>query len=249
MDYKDFALDLAKKAGGVIRSNFSLDVKKEWKVDNSPVTETDKSINKMVIDAVAENFPGHSVLGEEESNLIEGSEYTWVCDPVDGTVPFSHGIPTCVFSLALVQKGIPIIGVIYDPFMDRLFYAEKGSGAFLNGNKIHVNNSNMNHSVISWESKTVSYLKAKYPANTFMSLYTICYEGALVACGSITAAYYGGKWAHDVAALKVIVEEAGGKVTDRDGNEQAYDRNINGALISNGVVHDELLEFIKTNSK
>ena len=243
MNYKDFAITLAKTAGKSIRQNFTLGIEKEWKADNSPVTITDKSINRMVIEEVNKNFPGHGVLGEEESSMVEGAEFIWVCDPIDGTVPFSHGVPLCVFSLALVKLGIPVLGVIYDAFLDRLFFAEKGKGAFLNGEQIQVNNNSFERSIVCWDSRTLSAVKAAHPSATLMTLYSICYEGIMVACGQFAATFFKGKGAHDVAALKVIVEEAGGKVTDRNGNEQRYDRQVNGALISNGVVHNELLKF------
>src|SRR6185369_6851970 len=101
MTHKEFALQMAQEAGGIIRSNFSMGMKKEWKEDVTPVTVSDLAINKDLIEGVKQHFPGHSVYGEEESALIDGAEYVWVCDPVDGTLPFSHGIPTCMFSLAL----------------------------------------------------------------------------------------------------------------------------------------------------
>ena len=103
--YSIFALQLAKQAGQLIKENFKLGMKKEWKQDNSPVTETDHRINQMVLDAVAENFPEHSVNAEEGSAPVEGSTTSWICDPIDGTIPFSHGVPTCVFSLALTHHG------------------------------------------------------------------------------------------------------------------------------------------------
>ena len=102
---RDFAVDLAKQAGAVMRANFSPGMKKEWKEDRSPLTVTDTAINRMVIAAVQKTFPEHSVLGEEESTWKEGDEMVWVCDPVDGTIPFSHGIPLSMFALALVRNG------------------------------------------------------------------------------------------------------------------------------------------------
>lgn len=245
MTYKNFALILAKQAGAVIRRNFKVGIKKSWKQDGTPVTKTDIAINKLVIKKVKANFPSHGVMGEEESYNQTGKEYLWVCDPVDGTVPFSHGIPTCVFSLALVKNGVPILGVIYDPILDRMFFAELGKGAFLNNKKIRVNNLNLPHGVVGWSNKGMSKLSALYPKMPIICLWCICYEGMLVASGELTACFYSLFNAHDIAALKVIVEEAGGKVTDKEGREQRYDQKINGALISNGVAHKKLLEAIK----
>ena len=226
-------------------ANFGLGMKKEWKADSSPVTKTDIAVNQLVIDQVAKFFPAHNVLGEEQSSLKNKSEYLWVCDPVDGTVPFSHGIPTFVFSLALVKDGEPILGLVYDPFMDRIFFAEKNKGAFLNGKKIKVNKLDMSRGVIGWDNAGMSEMRKKFPNIACICLWCICYEGALVASGELQATYYGHIYAHDIAALKVIVEEAGGKVTDKQGKEQRYDQKINGALISNGLVHKQLLKALK----
>lgn len=229
-----------------MRSGFVMGMKKQWKGNGTPVTATDLKINRMVIEQVKKHFPGHDVLGEEQSHRPNKGKYLWVCDPLDGTIPFSHGLPTCVFSLALVYDGKPIVGVIYDPFMDRLVYAEKGKGAFLNGKKTKVNKRGMHLSALNWESnRSVAALKKKFKTCFPFSLFSVIYGGMLVATGELVASLYTWDYAHDVASLKIIVEEAGGKVTDRNGNQQRYDGKINGALISNGVVHKDLLKFSK----
>src|SRR3989344_1795821 len=133
----EFAKGIAREAGALMRQNFTLGMKKEWKDDDTPLTKTDLAINQLVLEAVQKKYPEHSYIGEEGNNIKE-SEYTWVCDPVDGTIPFSHGYPTFAFSLALTKNGESILGVIYDPIMDRLVHAEKGRGAFLNGKRIAV---------------------------------------------------------------------------------------------------------------
>lgn len=245
MIYKKFAIGLAKQAGVVMRRDFKFGMKKHWKGDDTPVTETDLKINRLVINQVKKHFPKHDVLGEEESSIINKGEYLWVCDPVDGTVPFSHGMPTFAFSLALVRDGKPILGVIYDAIMDRMYVAEKGKGAFLNGKRIKVNKLGLKNSVVFWDMKTTSEACAQYPKVFWLNPYSVCYAGIMIANGYAVATYYDYSFAHDIAALKVIVEEAGGKVTDRDGKEQRYDRKINGALITNGRVHKELLKMIK----
>jgi fructose-1,6-bisphosphatase/inositol monophosphatase family enzyme len=249
MSYKNFSINLAKRAGKIMRANFGLAMKKEWKKDDTPVTATDLKINQLVISEVKKYFPKHGVLGEEASYQVEGRKYLWVCDPVDGTVPFSHGIPTFAFSLALVRDGQPVLGVIYDVMMNRLYSAELGKGAFMNRTRIKVNKSGLKNAVAFWDGKNLSQLRKKYPKVFWLDLYSICYDGIMVANGYAVATYYDYHWAHDIAALKVIVEEAGGKVTDRNGKEQRYDRRINGALITNGKVHKELLRFIKSRLK
>lgn len=250
MTYREFCEKLAKEAGKVIAKNFSTGMKKQWKGNDTPVTKTDIAVNKLVISFVKKYFPGHDVLGEEESFLKNKSEYVWVCDPVDGTVPFSHGIPTCVFSLALVKNGKPIVGIIYDVFIDRMYYAEKGKGAFCNRKKIWVNNRGLDNSVLNWESPgTMGYLKKKYPKSLPISLCCVIYGGMLVANGELVASFYPWSYAHDGASLKIIVEEAGGIVTDIDGQDQRYDGKINGFLASNKVVHKQLLDIVRIHRK
>jgi len=253
MDYKSFSVDLARQAGAIIKANFSLGMKKEWKADNTPLTVTDVTINQLVIDAVQKNFPGHSVLAEEGSAMIAGSEYVWVCDPIDGTIPFSHGIPTCVFSLALCQKGKPILGVVYDPFMDRLYFAEQGKGTTLNGASTHVSSTTqLNNTLIGvayWDNGKFFHYPPLHTALVshhvkVMNVMSITYMASLVASGEFVATIFQGESSYDTAAVKIIVEEAGGKATDLFGNEQRYDRDIKGHVISNGLVHSQLLELI-----
>lgn len=250
MTYKQFSITIAKQAGAVIRKNFVTGMKKQWKDNETPVTKTDIDINKMVIAKVKKYFPGHDVLGEEESSLKNKGEYLWVCDPVDGTIPFSHGVPTCVFSLALVKDGKPIAGVIFDPFINRLIYAEKGKGAFLNGKKIKVSKQTMDKAVLNWESpRTAGMLKKEFPKCFPLCFCCVIYGGLLVATGEMVATLYTWNYAHDGASLKIIIEEAGGRVTDLSGKDQRYDGKINGFLASNGVVHDDLLRLIKKSGK
>lgn len=250
-----FALDLARRTGEVIRANFALGMKKEWKKDETPVTKTDFEVNRLLINAVKERFPDHGVFGEEESLGNAGREYVWVCDPVDGTIPFSHGIPTCMFLLALTRNGESLLGVAYDPFMDRMFFAEKGKGAFLNGERIFVSKQKeMKNALVG----IVHWSGARYDLRPVFSelddrwafLISLCstgYMASLVACGEFVANIFQGIEGHavDAAAHKVIIEEAGGKVTDLFGEEQRYDGDIRGFLMSNGLVHDELVKLIK----
>ncbi len=246
MTYKQFSIDIAKKAGAVIRKNFTNGMKKQWKGNDTPVTVTDIKVNKMVIEAVKKHVPKHDILGEEESYRPNKSKFLWVCDPVDGTIPFSHGIPTCVFSLALVEDGEPVLGVIYDPFFDRLVYAEKGKGALLNGKRIHVNKNNMTNSVLNWESGILAKpLQETFRTCLPVRLASFIYGGMLVAMGELVASLYTWKYPHDGASLKIIIEEAGGRTSDLAGNGQRYDGYIKGMLVSNGAIHGELLKITK----
>ncbi|MDO8552650.1 MAG: inositol monophosphatase family protein [bacterium] len=246
----EFAVGLAREAGEIMRQNFKLGMNKEWKVeDNSPVTETDIKINALVMNAVQKKYPTYSFVGEEGSRIIE-SEYTWVCDPIDGTIPFSHGYPTFVFSLALTRNGESILGVIYDPIMDRLLHAEKGKGAFLNGSKISVSKDTQFTKRLFIETGGNSMLPSleNVLANEgcrTVSFYSCVYAAMLIASGQLAAGVYKADRPWDAAAVKIIVEEAGGKVTDLEGKEQRYDQKINGFIASNGRVHQQLVDLIR----
>lgn len=252
-EYLEFAKDIAKCAGKIMLKYFNQDNGTSYKGDKTIVTLADTEINSYLINRVKEKYPEHCVDGEEEQ--FGKSDYVWVCDPVDGTAMYARHIPVAVFSLALVINGISVVGVFYDPFTDSLYTAIKGQGAFKNNEKIKVNDYTLE------DIRTVCHCdmwsKAKYNVcNVFEELQKIT---RLNDIGSITRAsccvatgdysltiFTGTKHKHcDIAAVKVIVEEAGGKVTDLFGNEQRYDRSIKGAIISNGKVHNEVIEVIK----
>ena len=168
---------------------------------------------------------------------------------------YARHIPVAVFSLALVIDGVPNVGVVYDPFTDSLYTAIKGKGAFKNNEKISVNNYKLDdirslcHCGL-WPkaSYDISKLLVEFSKKVrFNDIGSITRTGWLVATGDYNASIFIGTDHKncDIAAVKVIVEEAGGKVTDLFGNEQRYDKSIKGALISNGIVHDEIVEMIK----
>lgn len=251
--YKNFAINIAKQSGDIMKDNFMSGIGKEWKSDNTPVTIVDTQINKLLINEIKKRFPGHSVLGEEESNFVVEAKMVWVCDPLDGTWPFSHNIPLFTFSLALVNDGQPILGVVYDPMLDRLFFASKGEGSFLNDKKILVSKANsLQKASVNVEGPRKIFgidkldimkelNKGKCKTYKFVS---VIYGAMLVASGEFIGSVFINDTCHDMAAIKIIMEEAGGRVTDIDGNEQRYDQKIKGAVVSNGLVHDKMIEII-----
>lgn len=251
--YLEFAKDIAKEAGKIMLKYFNIDNGASYKLDKSIVTLADKEINTYLIKKVKDEFPNHSVDGEEET--FGKSNYVWVCDPVDGTAMYARHIPIAVFSLALVVDGIPIVGVVYDVFTDSLYTATKGNGAFKNNSKIIVNDIPLN------DMKSVSHfdmwpnssyniydvIKELGKETYFVGLGSIIRACMCVASGEFNLAIFPGTTHKncDIAAAKIIVEEAGGKVTDLFGNEQRYDTSINGAIISNGRVHNQVVEITK----
>lgn len=251
-DYNKLAVGLAKKAGKLIKQNFTTGMEKQWKADNTPLTVTDTTINRLVIETIKKKYPDHGIIGEEES--AEGaSEYVWVCDPIDGTIPFSHGYPLSTFSLALTKNGEPVLGVVFDPFFNRLLVAEKGKGAYFGDKKLHVSKATeLKKMVINIEGKgdghyNPSELKRRLDEKgaLVISIAAFVYAGILVAQGEIGGIIFGGQYPWDSAAIKVIVEEAGGEVTDLQGNEQRYDGNVNGVVVSNKKIHNLLLQEVQ----
>lgn len=248
----DLALSLAKSAGEVMRKNFALSMKKEWKADHTPVTETDLVINDMVLKEVKAKYPDHSILAEEGDDFSAEHDYVWICDPVDGTHNFSHGIPTFAFALALTHKGSSVLSVVYDPMLDRMFTAEKGTGAQLNGRAIRVSESPVLKRTVIGLGKltgvrdlrpTMDALRAhESRLVTGLSIHYMC---ALVAAGEFAASFFGGTSPHDITASALLVEEAGGRATDLFGKTpERYDREIEGQLFSNGSVHEELVAIM-----
>ncbi len=251
--YLEFAKEVALEAGKIMLKYFETENGADYKVDQTIVTLADNEINEYLIAKVREKFPEHSVDGEEKS--FGKSKYVWVCDPIDGTAMYARHIPVAVFSLALVIDGKPEVGVVYDAFLDHLYFAEKGKGAYKDGLKITVND------IALEDKRAVSqydmWPRPGYPIydvvkelgrkTYFVSIGSIIRASMCIACGEFVMALFPGTKHKncDIAAVKIIVEEAGGKVTDLFGKEQRYDKDITGAVISNGKVHEEVIETVK----
>jgi fructose-1,6-bisphosphatase/inositol monophosphatase family enzyme len=249
----DFAQRVAREAGNVILEYFEMSDKSvETKADESPVTLADKQINDMVIQRVTETFPGHGILGEEGSLHADRNEL-WVCDPIDGTRSFIQRIPTAVFSLAYVVNGRAEVATIFDPYQDKLLSAARGKGAWINGARLTVSSCDKLEQAsigITPGYKDVKKWRvlldglAEQGTNLVLVPGNV-FKSTLVATAHIDGYVFPGRSAHDIAAAKLIVEEAGGKVTDLNGKEQRYDGEIYGAIISNGLLHDQLVEQLK----
>ncbi len=256
-EYLAFAKEMAYEAGRIMKKYFTEDNGASYKYDQTIVTKADTEINNLLIQKVKDRYPTHSVDGEEEQ--FGKSDYVWVCDPVDGTAMYARHIPVAVFSLALVINGVPKVGVVYDPFTDNLYSAVKNGGAYRNNQAIHVNNIDLDDmkSVSNYdlwpeaEYNLWDSLKELGKKTYFVSIGSVIRACMCVANGDFNVAIFPGTLHKncDIAAAKVIVEEAGGKVTNLFGDEQRYDRSIKGAIISNSLVHDEVLTVLKNNLK
>jgi len=246
-----FASGVAKDTGVIMRRYFhDADQHVTRKKDKTVVTVADTAVNQLVIQRVAETYPTHGVLGEEASDH-NGRRELWVCDPIDGTNGFTIGEPTAAFSLAFVVDGVPMLAIAYDPFQDRLYSAIKGRGSYCNGVALQVSDCGLDEAVMAMSGsfdETMKHLglcqQLTAAGATLRMFGGIVFKGCLVAEGKIDAVVFRYRGAHDIAAVKLLVEEAGGKVTDLYGNEQRYDQPLRGAIISNGVAHQQLLEIM-----
>lgn len=241
-----FACRLAKDAGLIARKHYSPTIKFDPKAHNSPVTLADTEINALVITRCKAAYPDIGILAEEESTP-RTKEWLWVCDPIDGTIPYMLGMGASSFCLALVHNGQPVMGVVYDFMNDRLFSAVKGKNAFLNGQPLADGSATNPLKLIELETypgavHTVGDLRERLIREDWQApnFATASFVAMQVAQGRIAGSVYTGNQAWDIAAAKVIVEACGGQVTDLDGNEQRYDGFIKGAI----VVHPKYAEEI-----
>lgn len=254
-----FAKDLAAHAGQIMKRYFRAEnIGTVWKEDDTPLTIADTTINDLVIERVKQVFPQHGVIGEEASYETE-RDFVWVVDPIDGTMPFSLGMPLSMFSLALVDRsdGQSVLGVAYEPQLDHLYWAVKGGGAFLDDKPVKVSDKkdlkNSYLSIMGGHTKEFKSGQAKDIANvagarTFV-LFSQVYSAVKVATGDLVGSIfgYGSPW--DSAAVSIIVEEAGGVVTDMMGNQRRYDEWSDGCILSaNKEIHEELLKIVKEAS-
>ncbi len=258
-----FAKALALEAGGLMLRYFRAeDIATEWKEDNTPLTIADTTINRLVIEQVKAAFPGHGVLGEEESFKPE-REIIWVVDPIDGTVPFSLGIPMSTFSIALVNRkdGQPVVAVTYDPWLDELFIATKGGGAFLNDKPIAASRAaglgrgyvfvglqDANGQGVTYKP-SLAAVQLRDKGAKILSIPSGVYLGNRIATGQFIGGIIGNPRSWDVAASALLIEEAGGVVTDLEGKKRHYDHDglLGCVLAANQAIFEELMEIVRTS--
>jgi myo-inositol-1(or 4)-monophosphatase len=241
--------DIARVAGGLLMDYFQQHVKIEYKGDVDLVTVADRRSEALILERIRQQFPADDVMGEEGTRIETGSEYKWYVDPLDGTTNFAHGYPVFCVSLAVGHLGKRIAGVIYDPTRDEMFSAALGGGARMNGAEIHVSTiSNLGECLVA--TGFPSHKRHKNPNIYFYHQLTLRTHGvrragsaALDLC-NVAAGRYDGFWEFnlnpwDTAAGALIVQEAGGKITDFSGGE--FEIASRETLASNGLVHDALV--------
>lgn len=246
------AREIAYEAGRIMHRYFEGDQGLTIKDDGTPLTVADTLINRHVVECLQAVFPADRIIGEEESVGEYGMGRVWFCDPIDGTKAYTWGVPTSMFSLALVIDGQPVIGVTYDPFLDRLFEAEAGAGSTCNGAKLNAGSLALGEGIVAITSSPKDIMDYPTLARLLMEQGSrlAVYSGAVhkamaVASGRFVGFVETKGNAYDLAAAQVIVEEAGGAVTMLDGSRCDYTKPFRGGVVSNGQIHLELLSMVE----
>ena len=252
----NFAIDAARDAGALLMQRLGV-AKVTNKGDIDLVTEGDLASEKLIIERIRSYYPQHGILAEEsgEAELSGGrsSEWKWIIDPLDGTTNYAHSYPCFCVSIALEHAGVLEVGVVYDPVRDEMFAAERGNGATLNDRKITV--SSVEELQQAMVCTGFPYNVRERPdftrdfANFTMAAQAVRRDGsaaldlAYVACGRFDGFWEDGLSPWDLAAGKLLIEEARGKVSNfEDQPLSIYTKRV---LASNGLVHDAMLRVLK----
>ena len=247
--FLEVAIAAAREAGAVLLTEHSRPQKITYKGDVDLVTETDKRSEAIVVGRLRREFPDHRIVAEEGSGgATAASRYEWHVDPLDGTTNFAHGYPCFAASIGLLKDGKPLVGVVFNPVTNELFYASQGGGAYLNQKPIQVSSVNtLGASLVSTGfpvHKRGDNLNIYYYWEFTLRSHGVRRDGAAsldlcsVACGRFEAFWEFGLKSWDTAAGMLIVTEAGGKVSDISG--APYQPGGPSVLVTNGLVHDEV---------
>ena len=248
-DYLEAAVEIAREAGKTLVEELSRPPEIRYKGDEVDlVTQADKRSEQLIVSRINQYFPGHAVAAEEGTGQDTASEFRWHVDPLDGTTNFAHGYPCFCVSIALAQRDAVLAAVVFNPFYNELFTAARGEGAAFNGKKI---------SVSKIATLSTSLLCTGFPVRNRKASPNLQYYGeftqrshgvrrdgsaaldlASVASGRFDAFWEFGlnKW--DVAAGVLLIEEAGGRVSDFEG--RPYDLGGPVILATNDLIHEEM---------
>lgn len=225
---------------------------------NNLVTEADYAAEKAIINVIHRYFPDHQVLGEESGESQQRSSYKWIVDPIDGTVNFAHGIPLNCVSIGIEKDGEMLMAAVYNPHLNEFYFAEKGKGAYLNDQPIRVSEQDKTIHACLVTGFPYTYINMPNgPLEIFerfvrkgvpvRRLGSAAIDLCWVACGRFDGFYEHKLEPWDSAAGYLIVEEAGGKVTDHSGNTfSVYQHKV---LATNGRIHDEMVDIINNRKE
>ncbi len=254
----NFATQTAREAGCILADRLGRAIQISNKGDIDLVTEADLAAEKLIIERIKSRYPRHAILAEESGAsegaiTIEGkSEWKWIVDPLDGTTNYAHKYPCFCVSIALERAGRIEIGVVYDPTRDEMFAAERGQGATLNERRIRVSSvEDLNQAMLCtgfpYDVRERPEF-ARHFASFIMKAQAVRRDGsaaldlAYVACGRFDGFWEDGLNPWDVAAGVLLIEEAGGRVSDySNGPLDIYTPKV---IASNGLIHDQMLAVI-----
>ncbi len=252
-DFLSTAIDIAKEAGALLSDFAARKIGYELKGDYDLVTAADRASEALVVERLKQHFPEHSIVAEEGGGQQTSSEYRWYVDPLDGTTNFAHGFPVYNVTLGLEKAGQVIAGVIFDPTRNEMFSAERGAGAFLNGEKIEVSRaqriddclvatgfpSRRRHQNVNIHF----YYQLAMMSHGVRRAGAAAIDLAYVACGRLDAFWEFGLNPWDMAAGIVILEEAGGRISTMDG--AAHQLTSQHLLATNGTLHQPILDVFQ----
>jgi myo-inositol-1(or 4)-monophosphatase len=245
----DFSIRTARGAGKIMM-RYRGKAKTRFKKDFTIVTEADTAVEKFVRKQIKKKFPSHAIVGEEYGGKI-GNGYVWVIDPIDGTTNYARGGSLFSISLALMKNKKLVCGVVYAPALDETYYAARGKGAFLNGEKIRASNKKLSESLVSIGfairrdiAKGKKIINLLFPPKVYRfrinesAALSLCY----VASGKYDACIDPSLNLWDIAAGALIVEEAGGKVSAFSGRKWNPDEK--GILATNPRIHKDIVRIL-----
>jgi myo-inositol-1(or 4)-monophosphatase len=247
--YLEAAAGIAREAGALIDGYLQRHIGYELKGEFDLVTEADRASERLIVDRLKKMFPTHAIVAEEGGGQEGSSEFRWYVDPLDGTTNFAHGFPAFNVTLALERAGELIAGVVFDPLRNEMFSAEKGAGAFLNGQPIHVSKApRIESSLVA-----TGFPSRKRHLNINIHFYyqlamlshgvrragSAALDLAYVACGRLDAFWEFGLNPWDMAAGILLIREAGGTCTDMHG--APLDLRGPTLLADNTAVHAEIV--------
>ncbi len=225
---------------------------------NNLVTEADHASEKAILSVIKRDFPDHQILAEESGALSQNSEFKWVIDPIDGTVNFAQGIPLNCVSIGIEHKGVIVMAAVYNPHLNEFFFAEKGKGATLNDKPIRVSQKSVTlHSCLVTGFPYTYINEPNGPLEVFerfvrkgvpvRRLGSAAIDLCWVACGRFDGFFEQKLEPWDSAAGFLIVEEAGGRVTDFKGDPfSIYQHKV---LATNDLIHAEMLDVINARKE